>query len=73
MAVGLCRKLHESFPWFDLISWDVAIDAHHEPRIIEFNVANQGLYSYQMTNGPIFGSEGSAALSAVLRRLAARP
>jgi hypothetical protein len=72
-AVGLCRKLHESFPWFDLISWDVAIDAHHEPRIIEFNVANQELYFHQMTNSPVFGSEGSAALSAVLRRLPARP
>ena len=62
----------ESFPWFDLISWDVAIDAHDEPRIIEFNVANQELYFHQMTNNPVFGSEGSAVLSAVLRRLPAR-
>jgi len=69
VAVGLCRKLHRSFPWFDLISWDVAIDTHHEPRIIEFNVANQELYFHQMTNSPVFGSEGSAVLAAVLRRL----
>jgi len=73
VAVGLCRRLHKSFPWFDLISWDVAIDAHHEPRVIEFNIADQELYFHQMTNGPVFGSEGSVALSAVLRRLATQP
>lgn len=71
-AVSLCQKLHRLFPWFDLISWDVAIDTEHEPRIIEFNVANQELYFHQMTNSPVFGSEGSAALSAVLRRLPTR-
>ena len=67
-ALGLCKKMHVGLPWFDLISWDVAIDPHHEPRIIEFNVANQELLFHQMTNGPVFGSEGSAPLSAVLRR-----
>jgi Sugar-transfer associated ATP-grasp len=71
-ALRLCQKMHVSLPWFDLISWDVAIDCHREPRIIEFNVANQELLFHQMTNGPIFGSQGSAALSAVLRRLPTR-
>ena len=73
VAADLCRKLHDLFPWFDLISWDVAIDAHYEPRIIEFNIADQELFFHQMTNSPIFGPEGGAVLSAVLSRLSLRP
>jgi hypothetical protein len=69
VTVRLCQKMHESLPWFDLISWDVALDTTRQPRIIEFNVANQGVLSHQITNSPLFGPEGSAALSAVLRRL----
>jgi Sugar-transfer associated ATP-grasp len=68
-AVELCRKLHHSLPWFDLISWDVAIDARYQPRIIEFNVQDQGVQAHQVLNGPLFGSEGSAALSHALRKL----
>jgi len=69
-AVELCQTLHRTLPWFDLISWDMAIDARHRPRLIEFNAQSQGIQSLQLTNGPLFGSEGSAPLSAMLRKMA---
>jgi len=68
-AVELCRELHRTMPWFDLISWDVAIDARQQPRIIEFNLQSQSIEIHQLTNGPLFGPEGSALLAAVLRRM----
>lgn len=69
-AVAICRNLQRSLPWFDLVSWDIAIDAKHQPRIIEFNVASQEIDFHQINNGPLFGPEGGAALSEVLARLA---
>jgi hypothetical protein len=72
-ALEICRKLQKSLPWFDLVSWDVAIDSKHQPRIIEFNVASQEIDFHQMNNGPLFGSEGGTALSQVLARLAVMP
>jgi Sugar-transfer associated ATP-grasp len=73
LAVELCAKLHQQFPWFDLISWDVAIDAQYQPRIIEFNTASQEINFHQLNNGPLFGPEGGAVFSGLLRRLAAMP
>jgi len=72
-AVELCRELQRTLPWFDLISWDVAIDDRHQPKIIEFNVAAQEIDFHQMNNGPLFGPADGAVLAAVLRRLAVTP
>lgn len=72
-ALELCRKLQRSLPWFDLVSWDVAVDAKHQPRIIEFNVASQGIETHQLNNGPLFGPEGGTTLSLLLKRLAVMP
>ena len=71
-ATELCGTLHRTMPWFDLVSWDVAVDARHQPRIIEFNVQSQSIEIHQLTNGPLFGPEGSAPLAAMLRRLSER-
>jgi hypothetical protein len=72
-AVAFCRELHQNFPWFDLISWDISVGPEYEPRLIEFNVASQEIDIHQLTNGPLFGNENSAMLSTVLRRVANRP
>jgi len=72
-GVTFCRELHQKFPWFDLISWDVSIGPQYEPRLIEFNVVSQEIDIHQLTNGPLFGSENSAMLSTVLRRVTNRP
>ena len=72
-AVELCRNLHRMLPWFDLVSWDVAIDLRYDPRVIEFNTASQEINFHQMNNGPLFGPEGGAVMSALLRRLAIMP
>jgi putative polysaccharide biosynthesis protein len=73
VAVTFCRELHQKLPWFDLISWDVTVGPQYEPRLIEFNVVSQEIDIHQLTNGPLFGGENSAMLSAVLRRVANRP
>jgi hypothetical protein len=65
--------LHRILPWFDLVSWDVVIDADHEPWILEYNTAAQDIFFQQMSNGPFFGNEGSATLNDMLRRLSKTP
>jgi len=72
-AFALCLKLHQIIPWFDLISWDVAIDERYRPVIIEFNVSDQELDFHQLNNGPLFGSIDSLILSMLFRRLSTRP
>lgn len=72
-ALALCRNLHQTTPWFDLISWDVAIDERYRPTIIEFNVSDQELDFHQLNNGPLFGPIDGPILSTLLRRLASRP
>ncbi len=72
-AVALCASLHQKLPWFDLISWDIAIDAQHEPRVIEFNAADQGINFHQLNNGPLFGPENGPVFAALRQRLAVLP
>jgi hypothetical protein len=72
-AVALCLRLHQTIPWFDLISWDIAIDESYRPIVIEFNVSDQELDFHQLNNGPLFGSVDGAILSMLLRRLAGSP
>jgi hypothetical protein len=72
-SVTLCKNLHRILPWFDLVSWDVVIDADHEPWILEYNTAAQDIFFQQMSNGPFFGNEGSATLNDMLRRLSKTP
>jgi putative polysaccharide biosynthesis protein len=72
-ALALCQNLHQATPWFDLISWDVAIDERYRPKIIEFNVSDQELDFHQLNNGPLFGAVDGPILSALFRRLASRP
>jgi Sugar-transfer associated ATP-grasp len=72
-ALALCLTLHQIVPWFDLISWDVAIDERYRPIIIEFNVSDQELDFHQLNNGPLFGPIDGPILSMLFRRLSTRP
>lgn len=49
------KATHKQLPYFDLISWDVAIDQSGQPVIIEFNVGGQEINFHQFNNGALFG------------------
>lgn len=63
-AKGLVLKLHERFPYFDLIGWDIAIDEDGYPVFIELNTI-PFIEGPQMAHGPMFGGQ----LDDVLERL----
>jgi len=48
-------SLHNQLPYFDIVSWDIAVGPNAEPILIELNLAGESTI-YQMINGPLFGS-----------------
>lgn len=50
-----CKDQHLKFPWFRVLSWDVAIDHDSRPIFLEYNIASQGIFGHQLSNGPLFG------------------
>lgn len=51
----MVTQLHEKLIYFDLVSWDLAIDDAGNPLVIEINLKDQGISSHQVVNGPLFG------------------
>lgn len=49
------EMLHNDLPYFDLVSWDVALDSEGNIIIIEFNISGQEINFHQFNNGPLFG------------------
>jgi len=47
--------LHHQLPYFDIVSWDIAIGLQAEPILIELNLVGDSTF-YQMVSGPLFGS-----------------
>lgn len=47
--------LHRQLPYFDLVSWDIAVGPHAEPILVELNLAGDSTI-YQIVHGPLFGS-----------------
>jgi len=54
-ARDFCKTYHKKFPYFTIISWDIAINENSQPILIEFNVGILGVAIPQIINGPIFG------------------
>lgn len=54
-VVELCIALHGELQMFDLVSWDMAVDAAGKPCMIEFNLHSQEINFHQINNGPLFG------------------
>ncbi len=52
--IQMVKLMHLKVPYFKLISWDIAMNEHNRPVLIEYNTYNQG-FEQQMCNGPIFG------------------
>ncbi len=47
------KELHLQIPYFKVVSWDIAIDKHDDPVLLEMNVFGQGV-SQQAHVGPFF-------------------
>jgi hypothetical protein len=62
---ALVEKLHKRFPYFRLLSWDVAIDKNDEPLLIEVNLYWGELDFHQLNNGPLFGEDTEKILAEV--------
>ncbi|CAM4354504.1 sugar-transfer associated ATP-grasp domain-containing protein [Paenibacillus tarimensis] len=54
-AVQHVFDLHEQLPYFDLVSWDIAIDPEARPVLVELNLIGQEINFHQFNNGPLFG------------------
>lgn len=51
----LVEYQHTKLPYFDIVSWDIAIHKSGEPVLIEINLMEQAVNFHQATNGPLFG------------------
>lgn len=64
----LVKKAHEYLWYFDLVSWDIAIDQFGEPNLIEIGIRLQDINYHQRTNGPIFKEFTEEILDRVYNR-----
>lgn len=67
-----CKKLVEElaphYPYFRLISWDIALNKENEPILIEANLFSGELDFHQLNNGPIFGDDTEKILNEVFSK-----
>lgn len=48
-------EFHRHIPHANLIGWDIAIDRHGTPIVIEINLDSAEIEAHQVFNGPVFG------------------
>ena len=65
----LVYRLAPKYPYFRLISWDIALNKDNEPVLIEANLCSGELDFHQLNNGPIFGDETKEILTEVFEKL----
>lgn len=66
-AMELVKRLHPVIPNFRLVSWDIAIDEHEEPVLVECNLKYGELDFHQLNNGPLFGEDTEEILREVFK------
>ena len=54
-VLDFVKNLHRYLLYFDMVSWDIAIDKNGAPVLIELNLINQGISFLQVHHGPLFG------------------
>jgi len=64
-CIELVKRAHEKLFYFDLVSWDIAIDRLSKPHLIEIGVNIQDINYHQRTNGPLFGNLTEEVLNKV--------
>lgn len=53
-VIDFVSTAHIKFPYFRLISWDIALNEYNEPIFLEMNLKSQEINFHQMNNGPLF-------------------
>ncbi|AVR00343.1 hypothetical protein OBCHQ24_15475 [Oceanobacillus iheyensis] len=64
----LVRSLHSKLLYFDLVSWDIAIDKNGNFKMVEFNLKGQEINFHQINNGPLLGQNTKTLLEKVYRK-----
>lgn len=62
------KDLHHQLPYFDLVSWDMAVAPDASPVLIELNLIGQEINFHQFNNGPLFRHLTEDVLRAVRER-----
>ncbi len=68
-VLDLVREMHLRLPYFNLIGWDMSVDANGNPAMIEWNRAAE---LSQVAHGPAFGEYTEEILSIVKRAVNTR-
>lgn len=53
-AADRCRQAHLSYPYLRLVGWDVIIDPHGRPRLLEWNGRYPGFLLFEAEVGPLW-------------------
>lgn len=53
LALRRCISAHESYPFVKFIGWDVAIDEHQNPVLLEWNARYPGFAFFEALFGPL--------------------
>ncbi|MFR9585845.1 MAG: sugar-transfer associated ATP-grasp domain-containing protein [Rikenellaceae bacterium] len=64
----LVLRLHDRFPEFGLLSWDIVVKKDGTPMLIEFNIDDGDVGLLQLNNGPLFGEYTDLILSEVFNK-----
>jgi len=57
-ALQLCLALHRSCPHMLCVGWDLCVDRHERPRLLEWNARYNGVKFPEATTGPCFRGLG---------------
>lgn len=62
-AIEVAKISHEKLAYFDIASWDIAINESSEPVLIEVNLKSQDINFHQRNNGALFGEYTTEVLN----------
>lgn len=64
--IDMAREAHMHIPNCTIAAWDIALDAHDDPVLIEANLSYPGVFGSQLSSGsPLFGERSQEVLEYV--------
>ena len=67
-AIELVLELHSKSPHYQLIGWDLIVDAEQNPWIFEWNADHPAIFNLQSQNGPVLKEGAVTQVSGRRRR-----
>lgn len=52
-----CKEAHKKYPYVHIIGWDVFIDSLGEPKLLEWNAVNPGMWPMEAKYGPFWAKD----------------